>query len=822
MAAKKAKALKIDDTITVDVSELFSPTGKGTRRYNPDDLVRKRGLAIYSTMLNDEQVKAVTEFKSAAVIARGYEFCWPKWCKLSDEEKQARLRVYEQTLDELEDITFEDALDGVCSGFDYGYSVSEKVRGDLEVDGKTYKTVRKILVRDPRSFEFETDDGGKVTKCSQKVSGKLIEIDLESIIRYVHRPKWDYVFGRSDIKEAYRAWYAKDQIIKLWLLYVEKFGGGVTIVSRDENSPNNGTTEFTKLADAVDKISSGRTLILPKGVTATIEFPPSGDIHQKAAEYFDLSIAKAVLVPNLLGLSHTGQTGAYSQSETQLKVFFWTLGKNAKRLEAVLNQQLFKSIGSENWDDGQYPLFRFKKATPEHIKWVCDTYLALVKENAVKPTEDDERHFREALELPERTEESVLQTNPQEEAQKIIDEQRGQDAIKQAQNDAKAAIDAKKLSETQTERIVSAVTDAAHQLANVERPAITVQSLPSAAVVDHPTKAAAAQSDAHPDGKIVPHGKLKYASEQAFAKATHRVAFAVMERNVDGSMDAAVNRFADLMARATSRALGDDSELTLLVDSDPSDIAHVSFAGTDVAKLKAASTDALSQGWKIGQSHAQSELDRAREQPLNSESFTAKFARLEDKAAAYFDNKAFRMAGDLSDRGKKIIQTQLSNAVKSGKPLPEVRAAIWDALVIDGLTTREKVMGIETDETVLDVLGVLWAKEAAPEAAKYLNTLVRTNVFEALNEARYQEFTDPALGDFVEAFEFAAVMDSSTTEVCSHMDGKVFAKDSPEWDRYVPPLHFNCRSVLVPITAIDNWDGKESEKPTVSPAQGFE
>lgn len=31
----------------------------------------------------------------------------------------------------------------------------------------------------------------------------------------------------------------------------------------------------------------------------------------------------------------------------------------------------------------------------------------------------------------------------------------------------------------------------------------------------------------------------------------------------------------------------------------------------------------------------------------------------------------------------------------------------------------------------------------------------------------------------------------------------------------------NCRSVLVPVTVIDGWDGQESDPPNVEPQSGF-
>jgi hypothetical protein len=31
----------------------------------------------------------------------------------------------------------------------------------------------------------------------------------------------------------------------------------------------------------------------------------------------------------------------------------------------------------------------------------------------------------------------------------------------------------------------------------------------------------------------------------------------------------------------------------------------------------------------------------------------------------------------------------------------------------------------------------------------------------------------------------------------------------------------NCRSVLIPVTELDGWDGQESPEPSVQPAAGF-
>src|SRR6185295_12763214 len=150
----------------------------------------------------------------------------------------------------------------------------------------------------------------------------------------------------------------------------------------------------------------------------------------------------------------------------------------------------------------------------------------------------------------------------------------------------------------------------------------------------------------------------------------------------------------------------------------------------------------------------------------------------------------------------------------------DTRQVIWDRLVSRGFTSREAVLETEEDAGVVRALKDTWGVSEKQTAA-YLDTLARTNLFEAMNEARYAEFTDPELGDFVVALEYSAILDDRTTDICESLNGSVYSADSDEWNNIRPPNHFNCRSVLVPITAVDGWDGRESPKPTVQPQKGF-
>ena len=55
--------------------------------------------------------------------------------------------------------------------------------------------------------------------------------------------------------------------------------------------------------------------------------------------------------------------------------------------------------------------------------------------------------------------------------------------------------------------------------------------------------------------------------------------------------------------------------------------------------------------------------------------------------------------------------------------------------------------------------------------------------------------------------EFSAVMDDRTTEICTERNGLVMRLDDPRLAENSPPLHVNCRSMLISLTVYDCPDG---------------
>lgn len=801
-----------DSVVTYDVNQQWQSVLDG-KRWNPDDLVAAKGLPIYSKMLVDEQVKSVTEFKLNAILGRGFSFKFGK-TKLSDTEQAERIAVFEAVLKRMRG-SFVDALEGIASGREYGFSVTEKVYGEVEVESKAFTGINMLLTRDPCSFDFYADDYGLLKKIEQRVNNRApIVIDRSKVIHYVHKPKWDMIYGRSELRSAYRSWYAKDQLIKLWLLHLEKFGSGVWKAMQDSeaklriNSP-----EYVALQAALTNVRALSSIILPAGVTAEVEFPSSTDQYEKALQYFDLGIAKSQLVPNLLGLSHTGQTGAYAQSQTQFEAFFWTTSADGSRLSECLNEELFRDLGDQNWGDSDYPAFCFKPVSMEHAKWMLTTWKDLLGAKAVISTEEDERIIRQMLEMPERDPDAEPLVDPMADRQQAHTEEQAALANDRAQKelDLRVAESTKKATmsmQAQIDELKSKLTTPVN---------VTVHNPAPSPTAHQPSHS----SNAGPEGgRVVPHGELRSSTLEQFNRASQRVNFSVIEKRTDDYANSAIPMLATIVAKAAKRALGDDANMTALIDEDPSDVAAIDLSGADRGKLKSTCRDLLVQSWTLGSDLASNELQRAKGERISLSVRRAHFVSLRDNAAAYFDTQSFRMAGDTSDQVRKIIQQELQNGIKFGKSVPDVRVAIWERLVEKGLTTLDAVRGTETSDPVISALADLMLPDLE-DVAPYLNTLVRTNTFEALNEARYAEFTDPAVADFVEALEYAAVLDGSTTTICRELNGKVYRADSDQWDSIRPPNHFNCRSVLVPVTTIDGWDGQESPPTDMQPAEGF-
>lgn len=176
---------------------------------------------------------------------------------------------------------------------------------------------------------------------------------------------------------------------------------------------------------------------------------------------------------------------------------------------------------------------------------------------------------------------------------------------------------------------------------------------------------------------------------------------------------------------------------------------------------------------------------------LQDKSFVRRFAGLEPvQAINFFQNlRPWLVKGIIDDELKKSARLELTEHLKGGRTLTETIGNLRDAW--------EPWVG---DPTKVMPSGISGMPEDILQAHR-LENIVRTEAIGALNSGRV-EIADEA-GDFILGFSISAILDDRTTLICQEADGVIIRKDDARIQRLTPPLHFQCRSIMVFVTSDD-------------------
>jgi len=731
-------------------------------KYNPDDLIGRKGYGIYKKMMIDEQVKAVVKFKRDAVTSRDYMFQLDgEKYGLSEEETERRIKLSYEYIEQLQG-SWMDALNGIMSGIYNGFSMSEIMFVQIEFSKLTWWGLKKIKLKPFDTFFFNVDDYGNVVKTIQKINGKEQEVDLNKFITYVVNPDNDEHYGGSELREAYRAWFSKDVIIKFRNIWLERHAGGFRYIQAKEGKTITvGSTEYINMQNALNTIQTATGMIVPNSVEVKGEYPNNNVAYKEAIDDYDTAIARALLVPNLLGVSPQGTNGSMAQSTNQLEAFLWTLKSDAIRLEETLNEQLFRQLGAVNFGDAGWPRFKFKPVSGSKKIELITTWKELVGAKAVQATDTDEAHLRELLDFPKPGEAINVGTNPIQSDDNPTSSPNSSESDN-LDDDSKNPKDKDPLDDEEEMAV---------------------------------------------DSTIVGKGLV---TVSAFSSAVRRVDFAVIAKTSESVTDEYTNKTAKMMDEIIADLIFKAKQGGSLSEDVSKNIRLLKVDGKLKRKLNSVQTSMLKEGFVTGTKHASLEIDKSKETAFSR---TVDYSRIDLIAEDYFKTTAFKITGDLTDEAVSIIEQQILAGARYDKTWFEVEQDIYRTFATKGMISIE-----QAKDALGEALGV-----ANPDAR--VRTIVRTSTFDAINNARYSYFTDTALGGFVVAFEYSAILDSRTTQICRHLDDEDRGNHSKEWyasnSKYKPPNHFNCRSLLIAVTQNDQNTFVEGGQPTLEPQEGF-
>ena len=100
-----------------------------------------------------------------------------------------------------------------------------------------------------------------------------------------------------------------------------------------------------------------------------------------------------------------------------------------------------------------------------------------------------------------------------------------------------------------------------------------------------------------------------------------------------------------------------------------------------------------------------------------------------------------------------------------------------------------------TQESVLEKI-----KKAGRTTQARAKTIVNTETTRYYNKSRRQIYDE---SPDVKYYLFVAVRDAATTKWCKTRQGIVYKKGDPVLDKETPPIHWNCRSELLPLTPLN-------------------
>ena len=678
--------------------------------YNPDPIVKKdQAYRIYEDMLDDDQVDVALQLKKDLVLGSGW--------KISEAPPQIEQDLV-AALDDEPDRDLESQIEEILTAYEFGFSVSEKVfkkreDGTLRLDA--------IRTRHPATWIIPTDKQGQIEAFEQiGVEGKTIKPDPRSLIHFVNRPRFQNPYGRSDLRSAHAAWFAKTQVIRFYAIYLESAAKPIPVARYDENVPS---TTIDKIHNVLKKFQASTTLTIPKALEVEfLEAKTNGEAYTKGINLFNMFIGRSLLIPDLLGFqgSETGG-GSYSLGKEQFQIFFRHILRRRRAIERVVNRHFIQPIVLWNYGPQEkMPKFELRPISDDDAVKFADIWLKAVNGGSYLPNDDEVNHFRNMIKFPEGP-------------------------VKPPAGAAPAGGQGPLL-----------------------RPG-GAPGAPGGGGLLKPPPAGAKSMEQDEDQIDEEEGQAKAGEGKPKAKPKafslyrlppgdyHRkVDFRAIGRKMDSGLSAIVLGTKPLIRDAVASLKQQVRELRIVQEADIAAVSELRVPGAKKigkeinSELRSVFSDAFQEG-----AH---ELDRRKDHaaPLPAEKFMD-----------FLEAESMQYVGDWEYEISQRLRLKLQAAIKDGTPM----------------------------EAVLDE----FAEEAFDYSDESMERYARTKLTEVMNRGRLAHFEDSGV---VQGYQYSAVLDDRTSEICEGLDGKTFKSG----DEPIPPLHFNCRSLLVPITIYEDLE----------------
>lgn len=823
MAVKTKKPTHTEETI-----ELFSGRTTG----NPDVLMLASSsyfsiingrsardvMPIYDEMMLDDKISQVFRIIDSSVMSLRYDL---------ESDNQAAADFVKENLEKIQyDSWIEDLLEARRKG----YQVSEKI---WEIKGGKYYLERmKYVPQD--MIDFSVDKFGNLETVN--FNGIPQDKGMFHVFTYPRVKAGNY-YGQSDLRSIYREYYSKKILKQYRNIGLENFGFPVVICVYDETMYKKGSENYNSLMSMVRRLKDDARIALPGKVMETGEIMPGARIEflqpnfagggfnafKQAIDDEDKAIARNLGLPDDLGFSTTG-TGSNAKARTQLDMYWDMVIGIAKRVQTSI-QEVIDELVNYNFPDTVVK-FKFDYESDDGLTEEKSRIILSLRNAGVNIPDEFLTSYL-GFDATQTADLSAQNTDKTKESGKApVTISTGTPAIENVQA---AALNGAQ---------VTSLVDIASKVATGQLPLESAKAIAKAAFplisaedIDSIFKSLASFK---PEDTPKESGGFDSKKKRLNFQADNRIDRVVNYARIENALDMIENDATEKIGQEVQTIV--DTILKKIDKLSPSDVTVEKLDGASKAKIKKAYSWMIIQSYFKGKEEALLELEK---KGVNYSRMSVVYQKFTHQKTMEYFEKA------LPDQPIKIWIDEWckSHGVSLNKYDKEYisRVKDWSFTAVQGLsediarevrdTLNTQVDYKNPDQISATIIESLGKSGYIGKEPHHIRTTVRTSSSQYFNNARMNMFNDPAMRGYITGYQYSAVMDSRTTFFCEQHNGEIIAADDPQLINISPPAHFNCRSILVPITQDDgkiepDWGKKpmtsaEYQEAYGSPAEGF-
>jgi phage gp29-like protein len=213
---------------------------------------------------------------------------------------------------------------------------------------------------------------------------------------------------------AYFPWWTKYNAQK-WLAMLLERLGIPPIFGLYNPTKYAGGTLVEDLKRVLSNLQAATFGVIPRPDKDSLEFwapelaGQATRVFIPSLDYLNNSISRAILMPNLIGMTSDQSQGSYARARVHFDVFLLVVESIRKDLATVINHQIVRPMLDLNYPGMEvYPRWSFMPLTDDLRMELLNTWAKLVQIEAVQAQVEDEKHIRKVMQFPERREGAQL------------------------------------------------------------------------------------------------------------------------------------------------------------------------------------------------------------------------------------------------------------------------------------------------------------------------------------------------------------------------------------------------------------------------------